>query len=429
MTSVDSDPAQQTQAGPVPVGAAVGQRVIDEAAMDQDPESARRFVTHFARRGEAQLPADESPLKLYGSLRIQAIRNGTEVSNDNQRSGFTLGDSGSRIGARLQGTFGDTTTAVSARLEAGFNILDVFSANASSGDGNEGRTLNPRLYFVAIDSPFAFASYGKNWSTYYKVAGMTDRFAVFGGDTSGVFNAGTDGGASGTGRADEVLQTRLYVDAFGKLPVKPFNLNLQYQRHQPIPLVDDADFGDQFGASAWFETEAGWGLGIAYNLSEIDDPKTAQIAAAGLDGDDRALAFSTRWSGEHWYASLVWSRQDNHATNDQDLYVDGRGVELYSQWEFRRRWWLVAGGNWFKADDADPQAGRYEVDKKIFGLRRTIDSFNRMFFLEYQRNDGTGFNGEPSDDELSLGIRWDFGYGKHRILEVYDPLIEKIKEL
>jgi hypothetical protein len=33
-------------------------------------------------------------------------------------------------------------------------------------------------------------------------------------------------------------------------------------------------------------------------------------------------------------------------------------------------------------DDAalnqDPQAGRYEVDRKIMGLRRTIDSFSRM---------------------------------------------------
>ncbi len=92
------------------------------------------------------------------------MRSGTEVSSDDQGSGFSLGDGGSRVGARLQRTFGETT-AVFARLEAGSNILDVFSADASSGDGDEGRTLHPRLYFVAIDSPCRFASYGKNWST------------------------------------------------------------------------------------------------------------------------------------------------------------------------------------------------------------------------------------------------------------------------
>jgi len=249
LATVDAEHVQERQAEPVPEGLAEGQRVIDDAALHQDPDSAaRRIRSPFARQGEARLPADESPLKLYGSLRIQAIQIGTEVSNDNQRSGFAIGDSGSRIGARLQHTFGQAT-AVFGRLEAGFNILDVFSTNASSGDGDEGRTLNPRLYYVAFDSPYVYASYGKSWSTYYQVAGTTDRFAVFGGDPSGVFNAGTDGGASGTGRADEVLQTRLYVDAFGKLPIKPFNFNLQYQHGQPLPLVDDANFGNQFVAS------------------------------------------------------------------------------------------------------------------------------------------------------------------------------------
>ena len=180
--------------------AAEARRVIDYAALNQDPDAAeRRIGSLFERHGEAQLPADESPLKLYGSLRIHAIRNGTGVSGEDQSSGFSLGDGGSRIGARLQHTFGQAT-AMFGRLEAGFNILDVFSSNASSGDDGERRALNPRLYYVAFDSPYAYASYGKNWSTYYQIAGTTDRFAAFGGDTSGVFNAGTDGGASGTGR-------------------------------------------------------------------------------------------------------------------------------------------------------------------------------------------------------------------------------------
>lgn len=83
--------------------------------------------------------------------------------------------------------------------------------------------------------------------------------------------------------------------------------------------------------------------------------------------------------------------------------------------------------DWLKADNPDPQAGRYEVDSKMIGLHRTIDSFHRMFHLEYQLNDGSGFDGDRSDDELALGIRWDFGSGKHRMLVGYDPLLEKVK--
>lgn len=403
-------------------------RMNNDAALDQDPESVRRYVTPFERRDDVEMKTDERPLRLYGSIRIHAIENGTEFSSDDQVSGFSLGDGGSRVGARIQQAL-RKGTRLFGRAEGGFNILEVFSSNASSGEGDQDHALTPRLYYIGIDSPYVFASFGKNWSTYYKIAGMTDRFAVFGGNTSGVFNAGTDGGASGTGRADEVLQTRLYLDIFKSLRIKPFNLNVQYQRNQPIAQVDAANFGDQFGASAWFDTEAGWGLGVAYNLSRIEDRQAPGIVAAGLDGDDQALALSTRWSGDHWYASLVWSRQDNHAVNDQNLYVDGRGVELYAQWEFRDRWWLVAGGNWFMADDRDPQAGLYEVDKKIIGLRRTIDSFNRMFYLEYQLNDGSSYAGESNENEFTVGIRWDFGYGKHKPFEILDPLLKKAEEL
>jgi len=426
--SADAKQSLEDEKKALAAGETEARRISNDAALDQDPESARRFVTPFERRGDVTVKSDEPHLRLYGSVRIHAIKNGTEVSDGDQGSGFSLGDGGSRIGARLQQYLGKGTNLF-GRVEGGFNVLDVFSSSASSGEDHQGHALNPRLYYVGIDSPYVFASFGKNWSTYYKIAGMTDRFAVFGGDTAGVFNAGTDGGASGTGRADEVLQTRLYLDIFKGLRIKPFNLNVQYQRNQSIALVDDSYFGDQFGTSAWFETEAGWGLGVAYNLSRIEDRNAPAIVAAGLDGNDEALAVSTRWSGGRWYASLVWSRQNNHAINDQGLYVDGNGAELYAQWEFHDRWWLVAGGNWFKADDRDPQAGHYEVDKKIIGLRRTIDSFNRMFYLEYQFNDGSSFAGATNENEFTLGIRWDFGYGKHKPFEVLAPVLKKAEEL
>jgi predicted porin len=283
---------------------------------------------------------------------------------------------------------------------------------------------------VGLDTPYLFATFGKNWSTYYKIAGMTDRFAVFGGNAAGVYNAGTDGGASGTGRASEVIQTRLYLDWFRHLNVKPFNLNVQYQSDQPIPQVDGIiNYGDQYGASAWFDTEAGWGFGVAYNLSRIDDRKAPAIVAAGIDGDDEALALSTRWSGDKWYASAVWTRQKNHATNDLDLYVDGNGAELYAQWEFRPSWWLVGGGNWFKADEQDPQAGQYEINQTIIGLRRTLDSFNRMLYAEYLISSGASFSGEPGKNQLTLGIRWDFGYAEHRSFDTVEKLYEDTKKL
>ena len=53
---------------------------------------------------------------------------------------------------------------------------------------------------------------GKNWSAYYQVGGWTDRMQGAGGAALGVYNAQTDGGPTGTGRADTTLQTRLTID-------------------------------------------------------------------------------------------------------------------------------------------------------------------------------------------------------------------------
>jgi predicted porin len=404
-------------------------RGIDDAALNQDPEAAsRRVLSAFARHGDESV-GDTRFFSIYGSVRVQAVQNGVRANNDGQKEGFAFGDGGSRIGTKLHWNF-TGRSQLFGLMEAGFNIFDVFSSNASSEEGDQGRLLNPRLYYVGLDTPYLFATFGKNWSTYYKIAGMTDRFAVFGGSAAGVYNAGTDGGASGTGRASEVIQTRLYLDWFSHLKVKPFNLNVQYQSNQPIPQVDGIiNYGDQYGASAWFDTEAGWGFGVAYNLSRIDDRKAPAIVAAGIDGDDEALALSTRWSGDKWYASAVWTRQKNHATNDLDLYVDGNGAEVYAQWEFRPSWWLVGGGNWFEADEQDPQAGQYEIDQTIIGLRRTLDSFNRMLYAEYLIGNGSSFSGESGKNQLTLGIRWDFGYAQHRSFDTVEKLYEDTKKL
>jgi predicted porin len=408
--------------------AADTRREANDAALDQDPEASRRILAAFERQADEGPQEGQRFFDLYGSIRVHAIRNGIKANNDGQKSGFSLGDGGSRIGARLRWNFTEGSQLFGL-AEAGFNIFDVFSSNASSQEGDQNKALNPRLYYLSLDTPYLFATFGKNWSTYYKIAGMTDRFAIFGGNAAGVYNAGTDGGASGTGRANEVLQTRLYLDLFKRFEIKPFNLNVQYQRNQPIPQVDGARYGDQYGASAWFENEAGWGLGLAYNVSRIRERRSPAIVAAGIDGDSQALALSTRWSGDKWSASLVWTRQDNHATNDQDLYVDGNGVELYAQWEFRDRWWLVGGGNWFNSDDRDPQAGEFEIDQTIIGLRRTVDSFNRMLYAEYMFSNGSGFFGDKNEDQLTLGIRWDFGYGSHRPFEFVGSFLETLKKL
>jgi len=213
----------------------------------------------------------------------------------------------------------------------------VFSSNASSGDDGEHRALNPRLYYVAFDSPYAYASYGKNWSTYYQVAGTTDRFALSGRHVR-CLHAGTDGGASGTGG-----QTKFCRPGCTWMLRQAADKALQPQHAVPArpaySLVEGADFGNQFGASAGLRPRRD---GTRRRVQPVPD-RRSKVAAGrlrGLDGDDRALALSTSWSGEHWNASLVWSRQDNHATTTRTS-TSMAGAWNSTRREFHPRWWLV----------------------------------------------------------------------------------------
>ena len=124
----------------------------------------------------------------------------------------------------------------------------------------------------------------------------------------------------------------------------------------------------------------------------------------------RAFAVAFRKYGENWYGALVIARMENIQTTDEFKYIDGYGAELYLQWQFGERWWLISGGNWSKPDSDDPDAGEYKIAYAVLGLRYTLDSFNRMLYAEYRMDNGILWNGTDRKNEFTIGFRWDFGY-------------------
>jgi len=370
----------------------------EEAALNEDPEAQRRSKIEESPEMRSTWPN----IEFYGSVRLHVINN---FNIDNEITETKLGDGASRVGLRGEWQMTDNWW-IFGRGEGGFDILDTFTPKA--GDEDEGKGLTRRLLLGGVDSENLTATFGKNWSAYYKIAGMTDRFSIFGGSAAGVYNAFTDGGATGTGRADDVLQARVYTSALRALRIKPFNLNVQYQNGQPIPRVEGRHYGKSYGVSAWLESQGDNGIGVAFQRNEInyDDAFTR---GAGIDGDAQALALAFRRYGERWYGALVVAWLDNIETTDQFQYFNGRGAELYTQWEFRDRWWLIAGANWLEPYEDDPEAGEYEVLYAVLGLRYTLDSFNRMLYAEYRIDGGTLWDGSPLKNELTIGFRWDFG--------------------
>jgi predicted porin len=380
---------------------AVEERRVDEAAGIEDVEARRRALAQ-AREEE---PEDEPPteLTIYGSARVHWI-NTFDLETLERKSRF--GDGNSRMGLRGSWRFFPGWWLFGT-YEAGFDLVENFSTRGEAfGDGG----MTTRLAYLGLEHENLTVIAGQNWSAYYQVAGVTDRFAIFGGSASGIYNAGTAGQQMGTGRAEDVVQARTYVQPGRWAPwLKPFNLNLQYQAGQPIPGVDNAEFDYGIQASAFLETQREFSVGVAYSRSVIADEAPPAVAAAGISGDAQAFAMTTRMYGKRWYAALLYSRLKNMEITDQGRYFDANGLELYAQWEVIDKWWLIGGYNWLEPDDDDPAVGAYRVQYAVLGGRYSFRSFERMLYAEYRVDNGRIVDGRKGKDEFTVGVRWDFG--------------------
>jgi predicted porin len=397
---------------PTEVEIAATQEAVDrEAGASEDPMSEQEVKTLEVPVQPAVKKYDYS---LYGNYRLRF--------RSTDGSDYALSDGGSRLGADAQYQL-LPKLKVFGRAELGFNLLSeldfLIDSKDSAPEGKDGNSFFKRLLYVGLEAPGYFLTYGKSWSTYYKVAGFTDRFAGTGGDASGAYNAGTDGGATGTGRAQSVIQTRLHM---GKLPevigIKPFNLNLQVQQGEPIPLVDGARYGTAVGLSGVYQMQPDFSLGIAYNFAEINDRDDPDIREAGLNGNVHALLVGTRQFGEKWYLGTVVSRLLNQQTTDQGKYFDGWGWEVYGQYQLREKIWLTGGWNYLRPD-SDRFSGDYEIKYGVLGLRYSHDGFQNMIYANVKFDGGHLTDGEALGNVVTIGLRWNLGEISKRVVERY----------
>lgn len=369
-----------------------------EQTAEEDPLAQRQTE----RVDQPQQWADEpSRANIYGSVRVR-YRNQTGKS--------FWGDGGSRLGAEGRWQFRPRAWLF-GRAEAGFNVLDEFDRlldpGSSADNDNPNSTLFRRLLYVGVEAPNAMLVLGKNWSPYYQVASFTDRFEGTGGSASGTYNAGTDGGPTGTGRADRALQTRILTGhLLQRWGVKPFNLNVQIQYDESIPLLEDVNYDLGISVSGVLQWVNDYTLGIAYNRATInrDQPSVRQ---AGIDGDAQALLLGTRWFGDRWYLGTVVSRLLNHETTDEDIYFDAWGWEVYGQYQIKGWVWAVGGWNYLSPDANERRAGEYLIKYAVLGLRYTFDEFRKMLYANVQFDNSRNADGTGFDDTYTIGIRWD----------------------
>ncbi len=346
-------------------------------------------------------------LNVYGSLRYRY--------RDTMTDSF-FSDGSSRVGLNSRFQFHENYWPL-GRVESGFRLFDNLDQLLDSGSRSS-KTFNDdlflRLGYAGIEMPRAVLTYGKNWSTYYQVASFTDRFQGTGASASGTFNAGTDGGSSGTGRADRVLQSRIQINpSQGMLSLyKPFTLNIQYQDGEKIPHSENIDYDYSLGVSIILERVENMKAGIAFNYAAIKNEDLPSLRQLGINGDDTALLLGLQWFGTKWYAATTLAWMNNHMTTGNGVYFNGWGSEGYGHYNFVGHWWLVGGWNYLEPYGGNDQAGEYIVHYAVLGLRYTFKNFNRLLYANI-RLDKSRVN---SSDDMGLGnvytigLRWDFDW-------------------
>jgi predicted porin len=342
---------------------------------------------------------DHTSIQLYGSARLRYAETDQQGDWD---------DGGSRVGLNGELQFRPKFWLL-GRAEIGFNILDTVDNVLGASDRlRDDGSASARLLYGGVQTPSTTLTLGKNWSSYYQVSGITDRFEVFGSDASGTFNALTDGGASGTGRADNVLQGRFSIDSLPESwQLKPFKLNVQLQRGKSIPLVDGAEYSHSLGISALLESKNEKVIGIAYNQAFIDNEDLPALKAQGINGDARALVIGTRQFSDKYYVGTTLSRLENHETTDDGDYFDGWGWEFFGSYNFANRWWMVGGWNLLEPDQNKPLAGDYRLRYGVLGVRFTFDEFRKMIFSEIRLDNSRNADGTRPGNVYTIGVRWD----------------------
>jgi len=270
--------------------------------------------THEASEGKEFLGTFEP----YGQLRthLAAFNDTAEVQDNATRVGINFRSRGAIkmfVGVEWGVNLVQSSTQFNLSTAGPGDFGAVTTTNTSP--------FNARLGYAGIDfGPAGRVAIGKENSVHYDVTSYTtDRFNVFGGQGTSTYVAGTDGGASGTGRADRVVTYRNKI-------FKIVEVGFQGQ-------FRGAD-SNGVGASGQVTILPGVKVGAAF--THTNWPLSTQNAVRGLGDNADYQAVGTHINWDFLEVGFVYSHQTNGdmvqvpvGTVNRNVAFDVNGEELY----------------------------------------------------------------------------------------------------
>ncbi|WP_298902608.1 porin [uncultured Psychroserpens sp.] len=329
----------------------------------------------------------------YGSIRLGAgfaDEGEIGVSNNAPRIGL-------KFNHRLSQNEDDNFNII-GRVEFGLNLTSrddtvQFAVDADEGIAQVGDAVFTRIGYAGVSYKEFSLIFGKNNSIYYSLAASElDNFLAFGGTGLGVWNI-SDGGISGTGRANQVLQ----------LNYKKEGLSLAAQA-QTRNISENSESIDTYGFGANYKIK-GFAIGIAYNKVNdgVEDPEPNQAKV-----DDEAFITAASFEKNRFRVALSYGIFKNHHRTG-DMFYDSKGIEFYSRYKFstNMRWHVAAGFSSLKPDSGQNLG---DFDTK-FGITEIGYNFKKSshIFISTKQDFSKNSSGEDRSQNIyGVGIRFAF---------------------
>lgn len=307
-----------------------------------------------------------------------------------QTDGKSTGDS-SRINFGFEHKLTEATTAF-AKAEWGFDVTDT-----------DGDVFSNRLgYLGAKNDQFGSISYGKQWSTYYTVAGWTDVLATTGGDTIGTYSSVGD--ALGTARADDAIQYNhsimgLNISAQAQLGEKKVTAT-----YNDVPLFSGTR-DSSYAIAASYDLPMGLSFGAAYNQAEVKDLN------ALVNGSDKLKAKSAvigaKFEADKIYAAFTYAELRNLADDYLGFTTDAQGMELYASYQLNEM--FKVGGGYNQLKDESNSADKGEIKYIPVEVVYTQGPIQLSGTYQFEKSTKFVANKEvEADDKIILQARYYF---------------------
>ncbi|MGB0936658.1 MAG: porin [Colwellia sp.] len=346
------------------------------------------------------------------------------ISGENDYS--EVNDGFSRFNFNFNRNLGDGWNAFS-HLEWGIQVSSTghhyeVGNDGLSSTGPTSDTMWLHKGYVGVNhKTYGQFTIGKQWGVSYDVGGATDWFEVFGGDAQGTYNFDTDGGFTGTGRAEQAIQYRI---SFDKLTlsaqfmatdeVLDFKIDNNNGIAPPV-FKGTLNIDESHGVSVKYEAPFDINFGIAYNKAKL---KIGDENGNELSVDDELTgAFLTyRNFGEPGlYVGLALTNMKNHDFDDQkQVMEEANGIELISIYRFNNPFAVVGGfislDDVTKATITSRTNGKFKNEYFILSARYFWDE---NFYIYLEQKIDNSVSSDPGvlpvpGNATALGMRFDF---------------------